>query len=197
MVRIMRARPITNGMSKKEENLDKLIESVLFIYGNPMKLKKLSNLLSRKEIDLKPALLRLGQRLEESSGLRLIKNGPEIQLVSAKEHAKFVDKLFKGEHKEELTRAALEVLAVIAYQGPVTRAEIELIRGVNCSYMIRNLLIRGLVQKKSVSGKKTTPLYEISLAAMRKFGLTSQEDLPGFRQIKTEIEKVRSAMQTR
>jgi len=110
--------------------------------------------------------------------------------VSAKEYAKTIEKLFKTEHREDLTRAALEVLAIIAYQGPVARTEIETIRGVNSAYILRNLQLRGLV-KKQETPKSPIPYYELSFETLRKLGLEKQEDLPSWQAIRQEIDSVK------
>jgi len=176
---------------KDKIELDKLIEGILFAYGNPISIKKIATLTKKKEVSIEMAIEALRERLRRTSGLRIIKRGEKLQLVSAKGHTEFIEKLFKKERREELTRAALEVLAIVSYQGPVKKVEIEIIRGVNSSYILRNLTLRGLVTKLEIDGM---PRYELSFGALRQFGLAKQEDLPGWEQIRQEIKNSKDAI---
>jgi segregation and condensation protein B len=110
----------------------------------------------------------------------MIEKDKEIQLVSSPENSLYIEKLIKDELQEDLTPASLEVLAIIAYKSPVTRAEIEEIRGVNSSFTLRNLLIRGLIERKERLEDSRAYLYEISLNFLRKLGLKSINELPEY-----------------
>lgn len=178
----------------KKESLDKILEGVLFVYGDPMTIKKLSELTKKSIPEIKDSLARLAERLEETSGLRLIIKDKRAQLVSDGRFAALIEKLFKKERKEELTRAALEVLAIIAYnEDPVSRADIETIRGVNSAYIVRHLTLRGLIEK-SVMARGVTPRYELSFESLRKFGLKNQSQLPSWQEIQEDIEKAKNAL---
>ena len=173
-----------------ESDLNKIIEAILFVYGEPISINKLSKISGSTKNKTKEALEELQERLKNNSGLSLIEKNDYFQLVSSKKYTSFIQKLFKNEQKEELSRASLEVLAIIAYEGPTSRAEIEIIRGVNSSFILRRLLLRGLAHK---SGDKT-PRYELTLEALRSLGLEKQEDLPKWHEIKVEIEKTKEAL---
>jgi segregation and condensation protein B len=179
--------------NKSLEKLDKLLESILFVYGNPISINKLVTLTKNSKSDINSALKRLQERLENNSGLRLIQRKENLQLVASKNYSSVIEKLFKQKHKEELTRASLEVLAIVAYQGPVGRVEIETIRGVNSSYILRNLLMRGLINK--AESKNPFSRYELSFDALRRLGLVNQEELPRWREIRQQVEKIKESMQ--
>ena len=110
-----------------------------------------------------------------------------FQMVSNPENAPYVEKFIKDDLQEDLTPTSLEVLAIIAYKGPITRVEIEEIRGINSSYTLRNLLIRGLIERKPHPEDARTYLYEISFDFLRKLGLSSVDQLPEYKKFK-EIE---------
>ncbi|MBI2465785.1 MAG: SMC-Scp complex subunit ScpB, partial [Candidatus Sungbacteria bacterium] len=101
------------------------------------------------------------------------------------------EKLVQSEMKEELTPASLEVLSITAYRGPVSKSEIETIRGVNSGYALRNLTLRGLVEKNETVKPH---LFNISLAALRKLGLTAAEELPRYLELNQEIKKTETVL---
>lgn len=179
--------------NKPSEKLDKLLESILFVHANPVSINKLTTLCASSKSDISSALEKLKERLKNNSGLRLIQKKEQFQLVSSKDYANVIEKLFKQKHKEELSRASLEVLAIVAYQGPVGRVEIETIRGINSSYIIRHLLMRGLVNK--IESKNPFSRYELSFDILRRLGLEKQENLPRWQEIRHQIEKVKESSQ--
>ena len=128
---------------------------------------------------------------QQNSGLQIVHSRNTIQLVSDSQHGELVAKFLKKNLNEPLSSAALEVLSVIAYRGPVTRAQVEHIRGVNCSFTIRNLAIRGLVERKDNPADNRSYLYEASGDFIKSLGLNSLEELPGYEtlHIKEEVEK--------
>jgi segregation and condensation protein B len=174
----------------REDNLklEKILESLLFTYGEEISIKKLLEVTKKTKPDLVLALNNLKTSLSER-GIKLVNKDDYWQLVADKSSSEYIEKLVKSEIQEELTPASLEVLAVVAYKGIVSKNEIEAIRGVNSSYALRNLALRGLVEKDE-SGKSYS--YKISLSALRKLGLEKIEDLPNFRELKQETEKVES-----
>ena len=92
----------------------------------------------------------------------------------------------KSEFSEELSRAAIETAAIIAYQGPITRAEIEYVRGVNSSFILRGLLMRGLVERIENPKDARSYLYRISFDFLKHLGLTKIEDLPQYQEFRQE-----------
>lgn len=166
-------------------NPKSIIESILFSVGEPISIEKLAKTLEKNKDSVKNIIEELEKDYEkEDRGLRIIKKGEEIQLVSASQNNHYIEKLIKDELQEDLTPASLEALAIIAYRGPITRAEIEEIRGVNSSFILRNLLIRGLVERKGHPQDARAYIYEISFDFLRKLGLNSAEELPEYKKLK-------------
>ena len=174
-------------MSKSTNSLEQVIEALFFAYGEPLKVKKLAAVTQRSVNEVTAALHNLKGALSQR-GLRLIDHNGEWQLVTAPELAGHIEKLVKSELREEITPASLEVLAIIAYRGGAVRAVIESIRGVNSSYALRNLMLRGLVEKET-SDKHLTS-YRPTLTALRKLGLQKIEDLPKFGEFQQELGRV-------
>ena len=163
-----------------------IIESILFSIGEPISIEKLAKTLLKNRDSIKKAIDELTEEYEkENRGLRIIKKGERIQLVSSPEHNRYIEKLIKDELQEDLTPASLETLAIIAYKGPTTRAGIEEIRGVNSSIILRNLLIRGLVERKGHPEDARAYIYEVSFDFLRKLGLNSIKELPEYDKLRT------------
>lgn len=163
--------------------LKHVIESILFVHGEPMSIRQLSKLTKETEDTVKMALRELSSDLD-GRGIVLVEKKDEWQLATNPDNRSAVEDFIKGEFTEELTRAALETLAVIAYKGPVTRAEVEYIRGVNSSFTVRNLLMRGLIERKESPKDARSYLYEISFDFLKHFGLKKIEDLPEFSELR-------------
>jgi segregation and condensation protein B len=160
------------------EKLKSIIESILFVSGEPMKLLKLAKVTDVTEVEVEEAIARLSDDYAGGRGLRIIKIKDTIQLVSSPDNAEFVAELVKSEIQENLSQASLEVLSIVAYRGPITRAEIEAIRGVNCSFTLRALLIRGLIDRTENIKDNRRYLYSISFDFLKKLGVDSVEKLP-------------------
>ncbi len=153
------------------------IEAALFVSGEPMTIGRISKILGEKPVNIKTALAELAADYK-NRGLRLVENGEEWQFGTAAEASDVVEKLIKSEFTEELSKAALEVLSIVAYKGPNTRAEIEYIRGVNSSYSLRNLLLRGLVERIDNPKDARSYLYRISVEFLKYLGVENREALP-------------------
>src|SRR3989338_5656100 len=168
-------------------NLPNIIESILFVYGEPMKISRLAEILNKKESEIKEALAVLENNLAER-GLRLAQNNGEAALTTVSEASEFIQGLLKEEFSGKLTKAALETLAIVAYSGPVPRAEIDFIRGVNSSFNLRNLLISGLVEREINPKDRRTFIYKPSMDFLRFLGLGRLEDLPEYGEFRKSSE---------
>lgn len=167
------------------------IEAILFASGDPVDTEKLADFLkiSKKEIAEEIANLK-DFYLESKSGLQIVTKGNTIQLVSNSKFGKTVADFLDKSVNEPLTKAALEVLAIIAYRGPVTRSQVDHIRGVNCSFMIRNLAIRGLIEKVENPANNRSYLYVASYDFLKSMGLERIEQLSDYELLnKTEIKQ--------
>ena len=122
--------------------IDVLIEGFLFYKSAPQKKQVMIKLFDISEEDFRQALDILSERLK-SGATRLIETDSEIQLVTCPEMAPIIESLRKNELKADIGKAGAETLAIILYRAPISRSEIDRIRGVNSSFILRNLLIRG------------------------------------------------------
>jgi len=164
-------------------NIKSKIESLLFIAAKPLSIKQLADVLHGeiKEIE-RTANELLSDYKKSERGMQVIKQGNKYQMVSAPENAKIVQQFIKDETSGDLTRPSLEALTIIAYRGPISKIDLDRIRGVNCALIIRNLLIRGLIESKFDQKKKET-YYTVSFDFIRFLGLNEIKDLPDFERL--------------
>jgi segregation and condensation protein B len=157
------------------------IESLLFVSGRPLERAELRKLLTINEEQLNAGLQNLRYALEKQErGIRLQALGEQVQLVTAPENAHYVAALLGLPMSAKLTTAALETLAVIAYRQPITRAQIEAVRGVNSDRALTSLIQHGLVAEVGRAQTVGRPaLFATTAEFLQQFGLTSLEQLPG------------------
>lgn len=162
------------------EQLRSVIESLLFVAGRPLELNELRKLLPLEQARLREAVASLAEECErEGRGIRVQRMGDAVQFVSAPENARFVASLLGLPTQVKLTTAALETLAVVAYRQPVTRSQIEFIRGVNSDRALASLVQYGLVidvGRAATVGRPT--LFGTTSEFLQQFGLSSLEALP-------------------
>jgi segregation and condensation protein B len=156
------------------------IESVLFVSGRPLEYSELRRLLDVDDLALTDGLAMLAQQLEsQGRGIRLQRLGTQVQLVSAPENARYIAALLGLPLTAKLTNAALETLAVIGYRQPITRAQIEAVRGVNSDRALASLVQHGLVAEIGRAQTIGRPaLFATTSDFLQQFGLTSLEQLP-------------------
>jgi segregation and condensation protein B len=174
-------------------NLKAQLESLLFVSIKPLALKELATALNLKNKEVEDALNELAADYQASgSGLTLIKNNNQYQLTTSSEQAALVKDFLKNETSGELSQPSLEALTIIAYRGPISKLELEKIRGINCSLIIRNLLIRGLIEEKF---EKTTQenYYTVSLDFIRFLGLGEISQLPDYNKLH-QAEEINEAL---
>jgi segregation and condensation protein B len=160
------------------QNLKSILESLLFVSGEPIKISKLSKICGVEKNQVMAELVELDQHYRnENRGLIILQNTVSAQLATNPTHAEYVNQLVNSEINSDLTKAALEVLSIIAYRGPATRIQIEAIRGVNCSYVLRNLLMKGLVTRNETQDIRGY-LYETSFDFLKTLGISSAKELP-------------------
>lgn len=156
------------------------IESLLFVSTKPLTVKRLVDVTGKKKEDVSKALDALLEDYDgRKGGLVILRNGNEVQMATSPDHADMVKEFLKNEAFGELTRPSLEALTIVAYRGPITKAELEQIRGVNCSLILRNLMIRGLVEMKDEK-------YTITFDFLRYLGLKSVEELPDYEKLNSD-----------
>lgn len=182
--------------ASNDKNLGGAIESILFVYGEPMSIARITKILKKGEDfkkvtqeEVKDALTNLTDVLtKEQRGVALIfakgEDGEEVQLATRPEFSPLVQDFIKEEFKENLTPASLETLAIIAYLGPLHRAQIDYYRGVNSSFIVRSLLIRGLIDRYPDPAKSNIYLYRPSFDLLKYLGIQNIEQLPEFEKFK-------------
>jgi len=167
--------------------LDILIEGLLFYKSTPVKKAAIAKQFSQSEAEIAQAITDLQKRLE-SGALRLLETDTEIQLVTSAELAPYVESWRKTELTADIGKAGAETLAIILYQAPVTRAEIDRIRGVNSSFIIRNLLTRGLIERQATTSGGQGFQFIATPALLAQLGVTKKSELTEFNRITDAIE---------
>ena len=155
------------------------LESVLFAAGKPLSLKKLAEMLAITMAEVEAAVKELAQIYHTGNhGLEVILHQGEAVMATLPKHSDLVRDFIKAEELGDLTRPQLEALSVLAYRGPLTKAELEQVRGVNCSLILRNLMIRGLVAPEAEEA--TWPRYQVTVDFLRYLGLSSVSEFPEY-----------------
>jgi len=183
------------NVNKKETDLSKQLEAILFWKGEPVSIKKLSQTLRKPEDEISLALKELKEKLEHR-GVSLLWKDDEVTLGTSKDTSELIEKLRKDELVRDLGKAGLETLSIIIYRGPLSRAEIDYIRGVQSTFIIRNLMIRGLIEKIPNPKDQRSFLYKPSFDLLSFLGVTKIEEMPEFLKVKEEFEGYKNSQET-
>jgi len=167
-------------------NLTQKIEALLLYKNEPVSKKELSKLLKAPLEEIETALGEMEAALKDR-GIVLVSTGEEVSLGTHPDAANLIEELRKEELSREIGRAGLETLAIVLYKGPVSRREIDYIRGVNSGFILRNLLVRGLVERTEVAGERSYA-YKPTTEVLRHLGVTKREDLPEYGSAFTALE---------
>jgi len=168
----------------KNEKIKSIVESVLLAKGNSVSLEQLAKIIGVKKVKIVTAIKDLiKDYYNQKSGLAIVRDSGKVQLVTVAKNAEYVEQIFKNDLQKKLTRAALEVLAIVAYRGPISNIEIEAIRGVNSAFTLRNLLMRGLITKIADFKRQKGYLYKITIEFIKKLGLENIKDLPDYKKL--------------
>ena len=174
-------------ISPKE--LSREVLAVLFYKNDEMSVSELATLLGTDKDLIRAALEHVTQSLE-NIGIVLVTNGDRYSLSTSSDLGGLIERMVKEELNRDLSPASLETLSIIVYKGTVTRREIEYIRGVNSSFSLRALLMRGLIERESSTLDERIFLYKPSTDTLRYLGVTSIEELPEWKSVGAEIKKV-------
>lgn len=178
------------------EKLKSIIESLLYVSGEPVKLTQLVKISGAPKPEVENALMILSAELETGKrGLIMIKNGGEYQLATNPQNSSYVEQLIANELSGSLTQPALEVVSIIAYRQPITRTAIEAVRGVNSSYTLRNLLMRGLIERNDNPKDSRGYIYSISFNFLKKLGIEDIKKLPDYDELSRD-ERIDSIIQS-
>ena len=176
-------------------NIFAQIEALLFYFGEPIEIKKMAALLSISEEECEKTLAELEKKLteDETRGLLLLHKEKRVQLVTKPELKQIGEAIIKDEFREQLTPAALETLSLIAYLGPVPRSTVDYVRGVNSSFTIRSLVMRGLVERGDEKGSSFH--YRTTERFLKHMGITSVEQLPEYTKYKETLKQFEEQLQ--
>jgi segregation and condensation protein B len=167
-------------------NLPSIIESLLFVSSKPLTVKDFCKLLEKSPEEVKPALETL-VATRKDCGVVILDNNGEYQMATNAENSTVVKNFLNAELREKLTDASVEVLGIIAYRQPISKAEIEAIRGVNSQYSLRHLLMRGLIEKTPSLNDARSFVYQTTTEFLSHLGLNSIQDLPEFEKLVEQI----------
>lgn len=156
------------------------IESILFVASKPISFRQLAQAVGKSETDVREVIETLRMKYNrDDSGIHIFVDDDHTQMGTNPDNSDVIESFVKNEAGGELTKAQLETLTVIAYRSPITRPELEEIRGVNCAIILRNLLIKGLIDEKQ-DDEKVALVYSISFDAMSYLGVVSVNELPDY-----------------
>ncbi len=162
------------------------IEAILFYKAAPVGVSELARILGVSEDEIANGLNELEANLA-TRGVRLLRKGDEVLLGTAPDASAQIEALIKDELAKDLGKAGLETLSIVLYRGPISRADIDYIRGVNSTFVLRNLLIRGLVERVAHPTDQRAYLYQATFELLGYLGVTRIEELPEYTEVNSEI----------
>lgn len=165
------------------------IEAVLFFRNEPVSVSELSRICEAEEEKVTAALSELAAALS-GRGITLVVSNNEAVLGTAPEASDLITRLRRDELSRDLGKAGAETLSIVLYEGPVSRSDIDFIRGVNSSFIIRNLLVRGLIERTEEKGRGTR--YQATPALLAHLGIGTVAALPEYEKIRMDITAFRT-----
>lgn len=172
------------------DNLKSIIESILFVSGDGIEIYEIADKLNLEEKEVEKAINELKED-HVGSGIQVITYNKKVQLCSNPDNATYVTEVLNPIKEKQMTRAVLEVAAIIAYKQPITRLDIENVRGVNSDYAISMLLENQMIEvvgRKDAIGKPL--LFGTTDGFLKRFGLQSIEELPDYEELLSRIEVI-------
>lgn len=164
------------------------LEAILFASGESVPIKDIAEALEITEEELLGLFEKLKEKYSES-GIRAIRIDDELQLSTKKEYYEYVRRVTEPKRNTPLSHAALEVLSIVAYKQPVTRSQIDYIRGVDSSSSLSRLIMCGLIEQSGTSDAPGRPsLYSTTKEFLRVFGMENLEELPDLGELEKELE---------
>ncbi|MCL5774906.1 MAG: SMC-Scp complex subunit ScpB [Patescibacteria group bacterium] len=169
----------------EQKHLKSVLESLLFVSSKPVSAKEFAKILEQPLPEVKAALEELAK--ERTDGVVILESNGQYQMSTNPQNSTQVKNFLNTELREKLTDATVEVLGIIAYRQPISKAEIEAIRGVNSQYSLRHLLMRGLIEKISNPNDARSVYYQTTTEFLQHMGLSSVKDLPAFEDLVQQI----------
>jgi len=170
-------------------DLESKIEGLLFYKGEDMSVKKLAEIFDVSNDEVEQAIERLRQSLL-NRGVVLITKDDRVALGVARELGSLIESIRKDEITKELSKASLETLSIVLYKNGVSRSEIDYIRGVNSSFILRNLLVRGLVERIVDEKDSRRMIYRPTFETLSYMGVASIDQIPNYQTVKAELDNV-------
>lgn len=167
--------------------LESKIEGLLFYKGEDITIKKLSELFEVSLDEINEALNNLDKSLIDR-GIVILRKDDSVALGITPLLSPLIESIRKDEISKELSRASLETLSIILYKNGVSRSEIDYIRGVNSSFILRNLLIRGLIEKVTDEKDTRRILYRPTFETISYMGITSIDQIPNYKEVRAELD---------
>lgn len=165
-------------------SLDKQIEAVLFYQAEPVKKAKLQKLFSIESSALEEALDTIKSRLQDSI-TTLVTTDDSVELSLSSEFDDLIEGIRKDELKRDIGKAGAETLAIVLYRGPISRVELDRIRGVNSSYILRNLEVRGLVERSTGTRQNE---YRPTTELLKHLGISEKTQMPDYASVMNALE---------
>lgn len=182
-------------MNNLEISLQSKLEAILLVSSDPVSLENLAKFFKVKEDVLQKEIETLREIYKQrKSGLTLVEKKGWIQMVSSAECGEVVAEFLEKEINEKISEASAEVLAIVAYRGPISRAEIDYIRGVNCGFILRGLALRGLIERKNNPLDNRSFIYEVSLDFLKSLGINRIEELKDYAILKKKEQEIFSEL---
>ncbi len=173
--------------------LESKIEGLLFYKGDEVEIKELSDLFAVSIDEIKDALVKLEENLVQR-GIVLVRKNDSVVLGISKELSSLIESIRKDELGKELSKASLDTLSIVLYQNGVSRSEIDYIRGVNSTFILRNLLVRGLVEKIVDTKDTRKILYRPTFDTLSYLGISKIEELPNYIEV---VGKLKDTLNTK
>ena len=171
-------------------DLSQKIEALLFALGRPLSRAELQKQLG---VDASALQTALGEMQDGSRGIVLVDDGKMVELRTSPNAAELVERVRKDEYAREIGRAGQEALAAVIYRGPLTRAEVDFIRGVNSAQTLRTLTMRGLVRKVPNPKDERSFLYEPTTELLGTLGVSRARELPEYEEVRKKLQALEDA----
>ncbi len=175
-------------------NLAGQLHALLFALGRPLGRSELATLLAAPSSDIEDAIVELSGI---EGGVVVVDDGKEIALRVAPASSALIERIRKEEYSRDIGRAGLEVLAAVLYRGPLTRAEIDFIRGVNSSQILRTLTLRGLLRRIPNPKDERSFLYEATTEILAELGVASAKSLPEYDEVRNKLTELEAQYRAR
>lgn len=167
-------------------NTESQIEAILFWEAEPVSREKLAEIIGKSAEEIDKAISSL-EGILSGRGLRLQIKDDEVTIATAPEMSPLIEKLAKEELSKDIGKAGLETLSIVLYRGPIARRDIDYIRGVNSGFILRNLLVRGLVERIQNKEDERVFLYRPAFELLSYLGISKLEELPDFAKVQEEV----------